>query len=47
MTIMKNRGLHAPEMSIAKAFKGDAVVCYCESLITLAMLISGCAHRVK
>ena len=38
---------HAPEMFMGKAFKGEAVVCYCEPLITQPMDVSGSAHRVK
>ena len=41
------RIFHAPEVFIGEAFKGDAVIVYCEPVITKPMDTSGSARRVK
>jgi len=39
--------LHEPEVFICKALKGEAIVNYCEPLITQQMKASGSPFRVK
>ena len=39
--------MHESEVFICKALKGEAIVCYCEPLITQQMKASGSPFRVK
>jgi len=39
--------LHELEAFICKVFKGEAIVCYCEPLITQQMEISGSPFELK